>query len=408
MRNSKEQIQSLAEMLRSDCVFLVGAGASRAVGLPTTREMLATLLKLVDELDERRRIRNLVSHDWQTAISALGDRIGWDSFLLGFRNSLAYGEQHARSLKPLRAIVNSADLIITTNLDSLLEQAAAELGEEVEVVLEPSDVSKCKIGRKRIVKLHGDLKSPETVILSRAAYESSEAHTRALLDRVVPSLAGRNLVIVGYSPRDPQLLEILQKIRVITGDRIGQVILIAPEMTKVDSELLKSVGVNGVILEIDELTSIIEDAKRAPKTASVYRWKAFFSANRRTTRLIGPALEIELAKSNIALERLESIPTRGKSISEKLTLLLKEVDLLLAIIEGRGVERPNPNVFFELGYFAARCGWDRVIMFVQKSSLLPADLQGLEYFQFDRAGDELVKTISGKVQLVTKRLSSSD
>lgn len=408
MSESKRQLQSLSEALRTDCVYFVGPGTSAEFGLHAKEIMLTELVLMADELDvkSKKQIRNITSHDWREAISALGDELTKKKFYNNVLEALVLEENHVKSIESLKTIVGSSDLIITTNFDSLLERATTELKEKVDAVRKPEDISKSKIHRKRIVKLHGDLNNPDTLVISREDYENSEARTLAILNSLSPYLAGRNLIFIGYSPRDYRILEILQKVRIATGDRIGRIILIAPNIKKVDLELLMSEGINGLALTIDELASIIKATKHKVRGVPTYRWKAFLSANWPTTKLIGKDLEHELAKLDVLLERPESKIMTGEPFSERLPLLLKEADLLVAIIEGRGVETVNPNVLYELGYFVGRHTWKRVSMFVQRFATLPINLQGVKYFKFDRVDEDLIKTISEEVQLVTRRLSS--
>lgn len=116
----------------------------------------------------------------------------------------------------------------------------------------------------------------------------------------------------------------------------------------------------------------------------------------------------EAAKQSVArfLERLDlevvilhEQPDKGRTLVEKLEASSSEVDVAYAIViltpddvgaltseKDKLQPRARQNVVFELGYFIARLGRQRVRAMYTEGVELPSDYQGVLYTQLDRPG----------------------
>jgi hypothetical protein len=102
------------------------------------------------------------------------------------------------------AALDRCRLLYTTNYDDLIERAFSLLGRRCHtVVIEPdmgrfdSDPRACEL-----VKFHGDLLHPDTMVLSESDYENRLSLRTPMDFRLRSDVLGRALLFIGYSFRD--------------------------------------------------------------------------------------------------------------------------------------------------------------------------------------------------------------
>jgi len=106
------------------------------------------------------------------------------------------------------------NLFLTTNYDNLLERAFSQIhGRYIERIL-LTDMDKLvhlPSGQKAIVKLHGDIDVPETVVLGQRRYQKlvgSEAYS-SMLQRI---FSENSVLMLGYSLGDPDITLALDRL----------------------------------------------------------------------------------------------------------------------------------------------------------------------------------------------------
>lgn len=183
---------------------LVGAGISMDAGLPDWPHLLLSLSR---ELDGTRalHIKRLVeSNRLLDAAQLLQDYVSAGALYEALRRALGQFSEPS----PLHSAV--WDLlppqVLTTNFDTLLETAFFKKHNRMPVVVLGSDPAALGTVRShgRICKLHGDLGSPQSIVLSRAQYHGA-------VDRLAVSggpwsqFAEQPCLAIGYSLRDPDI-----------------------------------------------------------------------------------------------------------------------------------------------------------------------------------------------------------
>jgi tetratricopeptide (TPR) repeat protein len=212
-------------------VVLVGAGASHGSGLPLWSELLAGLFSRAQAAGTPEQHADLVEvKEWffgqeggpQEKASQLGQVMG-DAWLAGaiaaeLRVATAAPTATHRALA---AIPGAA--FLTTNYDTLLETALAEgTGVRPKVVL-LSDVEGIRdFGAGQVLKLHGDIDAPETIVLSSKDYfRVSHLVKRAWKHRLQALLQGAHkLLLVGYGYGDVDVQQVVDELRGAYGDKL--------------------------------------------------------------------------------------------------------------------------------------------------------------------------------------------
>ncbi|NQX12276.1 SIR2 family protein [Microbacteriaceae bacterium VKM Ac-2855] len=134
-----------------------------------------------------------------TSVSAGGP--SWNELLASLADGLAPAPALLASL--------TAEQAITLNYDSLFETAAADAGAPRAVI---KAASAPHAGRRWLLKLHGDVADPDTIVLTRNDYVGYNASRVALLAIVTSTMATRHLLFVGFGFTDPHFHEILHDV----------------------------------------------------------------------------------------------------------------------------------------------------------------------------------------------------
>lgn len=220
-------------------MWLLGAGASAAAGVPTAYDMIWEFKqklyvsqkrvspKAVGDLSNAAVRNELQSHidsagrfpapgapdEYAALFEAVwpdeGDRRTYiDGKLTGARPS--YGHLALATLMK----ANLADIVWTTNFDPLIADAAAKVydstGALTTVSLDAPDLALEAISQQRWpieIKLHGDFRSRRLKNTSDELRQQDARLRRVLID----TLRTRGLIVVGYSGRDDSIMDSLDE-----------------------------------------------------------------------------------------------------------------------------------------------------------------------------------------------------
>ncbi|HSJ55532.1 MAG TPA: SIR2 family protein, partial [Anaerolineae bacterium] len=110
------------------------------------------------------------------------------------------------------------DVIFTTNYDRLLERAFHEQGREVDVVVEDTQVGRVtERSRATLVKMHGCVSRPHSMIVTREDYDDYEIDHPATITYLQSLLSTRTFLFVGFSLRDPNFRAIYRIVQQVLG-----------------------------------------------------------------------------------------------------------------------------------------------------------------------------------------------
>jgi hypothetical protein len=109
--------------------------------------------------------------------------------------------------------VGTFRFIVTTNWDLLFEAAYQQIGQGYHVLAHESDAPNFNYDQHNLLKLHGSVDRPLTIVATTDDYESYADTHGQLLDRVGELLHSNTVLFVGYGLRDEHVRRLLSRIR---------------------------------------------------------------------------------------------------------------------------------------------------------------------------------------------------
>jgi hypothetical protein len=211
-----EAADRLAGAARDGSLALfVGAGVSRAAGLPMWDELLSLLAGVAGlQQQDAAHLAQLAPPD---AAQLLYRRLGAARFAQEITR-LFERDEHALAHALLAAL--PVQTAVTTNWDRLLEHAYAGAGRRTRLLPdEPApahlaaDAGNEPPGSVELVKLHGDVRRPEDIVLTRESYLRLTEEQAALTGVVQALLLTRHMLFVGFSLLDDTFIRIAHQTR---------------------------------------------------------------------------------------------------------------------------------------------------------------------------------------------------
>jgi hypothetical protein len=108
-----------------------------------------------------------------------------------------------------RAAVRLFPRVVTTNFDELFEAAARE--QQIDLPAVSGDLRTAKLAERTVIKLHGTVAQPDTMILTDRDVAVIDKVRPRLWRALVRELTQAPLVVVGHSLRDPSLLRLFSE-----------------------------------------------------------------------------------------------------------------------------------------------------------------------------------------------------
>ena len=110
------------------------------------------------------------------------------------------------------------DVVFTTNYDRLLELAFQEQGREVDVVVEDPQIGRVtERSRTTLVKMHGCVSRPHSLVVTREDYDAYARRHPAIITYLQSLLSTRTFLFVGFSLRDPNFRSIYRIVQQVLG-----------------------------------------------------------------------------------------------------------------------------------------------------------------------------------------------
>lgn len=253
--------EELITLVRREQVSLfIGAGFSKEAGAPSVGDLQKAILGEIHDTEKRKSHKN----------DSLADLSNFfvNEVHLGSRNPLMRILRKAFDFEPtcmddhnLLAKIPHFRRIFTTNYDTLLEDSYAK--NDVCVVRNDAD---CAYMNKpfTVVKVHGDFTDPDSVVITSDDYKQffTASKNPIMWDLVKTEFATKNILFIGYSLEDNNILDIIQKVSDAQGNNQNEMFLIAPGISPEKQEKLKELKVHyfDAVANVF-LTQLIEELK---------------------------------------------------------------------------------------------------------------------------------------------------
>lgn len=200
-----------SKLAKRQVILFVGAGVSASLGLPSYAELIR---QLGEELDFDGQI-----------FEGLGDYLTLAEYYHLEKNGLQALQRHLQKkwkktrqevaqAAVHRAIVElGCDLIYTTNFDGFLEQAHRGMNKRYRAIRSAKSMVDLDEDAVHIVKLHGDLSSPKTMVFTETSYFERLSFESPLDLKLRADALGKSLLFIGYSLSDINIRYLLFRLQ---------------------------------------------------------------------------------------------------------------------------------------------------------------------------------------------------
>ncbi|MGY1780326.1 SIR2 family NAD-dependent protein deacylase [Geodermatophilus sp. SYSU D01036] len=223
----EETAAALAGRARAgQLAVFMGAGTGVAAGLPTWWGLLDALAARLDVPGGAEALSRLSPLDAAEVLrrsahavaTSGGSRAPGET--LGDHVAAVLGTPQRYALAHVLLAALGTEQVITTNFDDLYERAVqAVTGRDIPVVLpdrEPED--DLRRGRGWLLKLHGDARRPESIVLDRRSFVRYDATQRPLASVLQATLLTKHLLVVGASMTDDNVIRLVHEVATLNED----------------------------------------------------------------------------------------------------------------------------------------------------------------------------------------------
>ncbi len=196
--------------------LFVGAGVSSSSGMIGWDDLISEIKDIIrreNNTFNKTELENFLnSADHLDIVDVLKDTIGDHQYY-------KYLRSHFRSQQPisrlLRSIANfDLNTIFTTNYDKLLETTIRDgNGQDPPSIIFPNQLGYIDDCERRIIKLHGDIDHPSTIVLSRSDYANYSRRHRDFEIELHKRINDYTMLFVGFGLRDKNFRRVYEDAR---------------------------------------------------------------------------------------------------------------------------------------------------------------------------------------------------
>lgn len=142
-------------------------------------------------------------------------------------------------------------LLFTTNYDELIEAAYLEAGLQLRVSISEEQFKARRAEKpvRHLVKLHGSIDQPETIVLTRRDYAAARAERKEMLSFLRSEMIDTTFLFVGFSLSDPNFNLLHDDIRLVYGMNVPASCTVQGRRNLVKERYLRSLDVNTIWLD---------------------------------------------------------------------------------------------------------------------------------------------------------------
>ncbi|OIK11323.1 SIR2 family protein [Bacillus sp. MUM 13] len=195
----------------SNAAIFAGAGLSRPAGYVDWKELLREVAEdLQLDIDQEADLIALAQYH----VNEFNGRSKINQILIDeFTKSVTTTDNH-KILSQL-----PIDTYWTTNYDQLIESNLDAVGKRVDRKMTPENLSYSVPGSDATVyKMHGDSSLPHAAVLTKDDYEGYDQKRELFSTALRGDLVSKTFLFIGFSFDDPNLSQILSKIRILLNE----------------------------------------------------------------------------------------------------------------------------------------------------------------------------------------------
>lgn len=195
-----------------NAALFAGAGLSRSGGFVDWSSLLRPVAKdLGLEIHQETDLPALAQYHVNQFGRGLINQILVDEFC---RDAVETENHRILAALPIR-------FIWTTNYEDMLESVLRRMGKRVDVKVSSNSLALTLSGHDVVVyKMHGDVSSPDQVILTKDDYETYNHGRQLFTTALQHDLASRTFLFIGFSFTDPNLSFVLSQMKALLGTHV--------------------------------------------------------------------------------------------------------------------------------------------------------------------------------------------
>ena len=245
------EYKQIIELIRKgDVVLFVGAGFSIKAGAPSGSDLCNLLYNALPE-----NIQNEKSLKTEYTLQKLSEtyltHFGRVALVDLLKNAFDF-ESKDTSDQQLLAQIPHFKHIITTNYDSLLEDA---YGESCNLVVTNSNLSQIDSRKPTIYKVHGDFSHPNDIVIAQRDYKRmySQKQENLIWDTIRAEFSRHNVLFIGYSISDQNIQMLIEYVKEQMGESAKQLFVLTPDAEETALLQLKELGVEYIQGKAEDL-----------------------------------------------------------------------------------------------------------------------------------------------------------
>ena len=327
MNSTHIPVYLLRSIEKGKCVLFVGAGVSCEAGLPSASKLSEILACEAD-----------YPKTFPCSLLDIGqyyeEKFGRASLMKRLYETLKPGRP-SETHKLIAALSSKFRLIITTNYDSLLEDAFTEIGYPYYNVKEARDITNTPVETELpiIFKIHGDLDTKNIILTREDYYHYLEKSLKSTLGAYLKAqLAMGTFLFVGYSLRDYNFVLLYESVRDELKDYMPKGFAVMPSPDPVESSLWNKRGIELIDTTAGDLFEQISQSLMTPGTVQVFLSYSFEDEN--YAKCISKILEANGIKTFYPSRDI----SLGDNIVEKINRGMLQSQIFVAILSPKSVK----------------------------------------------------------------------
>lgn len=156
--------------------------------------------------------------------------------------------------------------LFTTNYDRLIELAFGRSQTELSVSITSAHflAERARRPARHLIKLHGSIEEPDSVVLTRDDYARSRLHRGEMFRHLGQQARFETFLFIGFSLTDPTFNLVRDEARAVMGDHTPTSYVVQQRVDPVTSRYLQSLDVEAVeLFSWNELPRFLRDINPA-------------------------------------------------------------------------------------------------------------------------------------------------